>query len=85
MDLAAVSSNARRHDQPFRHDPACDGVPNLVDQDRIRREAEGAAQQAVEQAAQRAAYQSFPVYPMTSVEAGVTARPGGVPCLVPAQ
>ena len=34
--------------------------------------------------AQRAAYQSFPVYPTTSIEASVTMRIGGVPCLVPA-
>ena len=61
-----------------------DGAPNLVDQDRIRQEAERAAQQVAEQAAQRVAYQPFPVYPMTSIEAGATTRTVGVPCLVPA-
>ena len=84
MDSAAVSSNARRRDQSGGHDPARNGVPNLVDQDRIRQEAERAAQQVAAHAAQRAAYQSFPVYPTTSIEAGVTTRTGGVPCLVPA-
>ena len=74
MDSAAVSSNARRRDQPGGHDPVRDGAPNLVDQDRIRQEAEWAAQQAAEQAAERAAYQCFPVYPMTSIEAGATTR-----------
>ena len=38
----------------------------------------------IKQAAQRAAYQSFSVYPTTSIEAGTTTRTGGVPCLVPA-
>ena len=84
MDSAAVSSNARHRDQLCRWDPARDGAPNLVDQDRIRQDVERAAQQAIEQAAQRAAYQSFPVYPTTSIEAGATTRTGGVPCLVPA-
>ena len=76
MDSMAVSSNAQRRNQPCEHDPARDAVPNFIDQDRIRQEAARAAQQA--------AYQSFPVYPTTSIEAGVTTRTGGVPCLVPA-
>ena len=80
MDSAAVSSNAQCHNQPRRHDPARDGAPNLGDQDRIRQEAE----RAVQQAAERAAYQSFPAHPTTSIEAGATTRTGGVPCLVPA-
>ena len=53
-----------------------DGALNLVDQDRICQEAEPAAQLV--------AYQPFPVYLTTSIEAGVTTRTGGVPCLVPA-
>ena len=48
----------------------------MVDQDRVRQEAERAAQQA--------AHQPLPVYPTTSIEAGVTSRYIGVPCLVPA-
>ena len=48
MDSAAVSSNARRRDQPGGRDPARDGALNLVDQDRTRQEAERVAQQAVE-------------------------------------
>ena len=80
MDLAAVSSNVRRHNQPGGHDPARHGAFNLVDQDRIRQEAERAAQQA----AQLTAYQPYPVYPTTSIEAGVATRTGGVPYLVPA-
>ena len=84
MDSAAVSSNAQRCDQPHGRDPVRDGAPNLVDQDKIRQEAERAAQQAIEQAAQRAAYQPFPVYPTTSIEAGATTRTRGVLCLVPA-
>ena len=61
-----------------------DGALNLVDQDKIHQEAEQAAQQAAEQATQRLAYQSFPVYPTTSIEAGMTTRTRGVPCLVSA-
>ena len=76
MGSAAVSRNARRCDQPFGHDPAWDGAPNFIDQDRIRQEAE--------QAAQRVAYQYFLFYPMTSIEAGMTTRTRGIPCLVPA-
>ena len=76
MDSPAVSSNAQRRDQPRGHDPARDGAHNLVDQDRVRQEAE--------QAAQRAAHQPLLDYPTTSVEAGVTSRSTGVPCLVPA-
>ena len=45
IDSAAVSSNARRHDHPRRHDRVLDGALNLVDQDRIRQEAERAVQQ----------------------------------------
>ena len=69
MDSEALSSNPQRRNQP--------GGYNSV-QDRIRREDERAAQQA----AQRAAYQSFTVYPTTSIEADVATRTGGVPCLV---
>ena len=76
MDSAAVSSNARCRNQPGGHDPARNGAFNLVDQDRICQEAE--------QAAQLVAYQPFPVYPTTSIEAGATTRTGGVPCLVSA-
>lgn len=53
-----------------------DGALNVVDQDKVRQEAE--------MAAQRAAYQPFPVYSATSVEACVTSKSAGVPCLVPA-
>ena len=60
------------------HDAAQHGAFNLVDQDRTRQEAERAAQQA----AQLTAYQSHPVYPTTSIEAGVATRTGGVPCLL---
>ena len=77
MDSTAVSSNAQRRNQPRRHDPARDGALNLVDQDRIHQEAERADQRAAEQAA----HQAFPVYPTTSVEAGVATRTGGVPLL----
>ena len=80
MDSAAVSSNARRRNQLGGNDPTCNGAFNLVDQERIRQEAERAVQLAAEQAA----HQAFPVYPATSVEAGVATRTGGVPCLVPA-
>ena len=80
MDSAAMSSNAQRRNQPRRHDLVQDGAFNLVDQERIRQEAERAVQLAVEQAA----HQAFPVYPATSVEASVATRTGGVPCLVPA-
>ena len=80
MDSAVVSSNARCRDQVCGHDPARDGALNLVDQDRIRQEAE----QAAEQAAQRVAYQSFLVYPTTSIEAVVATWTGDVPCSVPA-
>ena len=47
-----------------------------MDQDRARREAELAAQYT--------AHQPSLAYPTTSVEAGVTSRTTGVPCLVPA-
>ena len=76
MDSPAVSSNERRRNQPREHDPTRDGAQDLVDQDRARREAEVATQQA--------AHQHLPTYPTTSVEAGVTSRTTGVPCLVPA-
>ena len=76
MDSPAVSSNDQCHNQPRGHDLARDGAHGLVDQDRARREAE--------QAAQQAAHQHLLAYPTTSVEAGVTSRTTGVPCLVPA-
>ena len=78
MDSAAVSSNAQHRNHPRRHDLAHDGALNLADQERIRQEVERAVQQAAEQAV----HQPFPVYPTTSIEAGVTTRTGGVPCLV---
>ena len=56
------------------------GALNLVDEERIRQEAERAAHIVAEQAA----HQTFPAYPATSVEAGVATRTRGVPCLVPA-
>ena len=74
MDSVAVSSNVQRRNQPGGHDPTRHGAFNLVDQDRIRQEAE--------QAAQLTAYQPYPSYPTTSIEADVTTRTGGVPCLV---
>ena len=80
MDSAAMSSNAQLRNQPRRHDPAQDRAFNLVDQERIRQEAERAVQLAAEQAA----HQAFPVYSATSIEAGVATRTGGVPCLVSA-
>ena len=52
----------------------------MADQERIRQEAERAAQIAAEQLA----HQIFLAYPATSVEAGVATRTGGMPCLVPA-
>ena len=76
MYSPAVSSNAQRRDQPRGYDPARDGISNVVDHDRLRQEAERAAQQA--------AYQPLPVYPTTSIEVGVTSKTAGVPCLVPA-
>ena len=80
MDSAAVSSNARHRDQPRGHDPTCDGAFNLVDQDRIRQEAE----RAVRQESEQAAHQAFLVYPTTSIEAGMATRTGVVPWLVTA-
>ena len=80
MDSADMSSNAQRRNRPRRHEPVQAGALNLADQERIRQEAERAVQLAAEQAA----HQAFPVYPATSVEAGVATRTGGVPCLVPA-
>ena len=56
MASATGSSNVRCHDLPPGHGPAWDGAPNLVDQDRICREAERAAQQVAEQAAPQAAW-----------------------------
>ena len=79
MESADMSSNAQRHNRPHRHEPVQAGTFNLVDQERIRQEAEREVQLAVEQAA----HQTFPAYPATSVEAGVTTRTRGVPCLVP--
>ena len=56
------------------------GALNLADQERIRQEAERAAQIEADQAA----HQTFPAYPSTLVEVGVATRTGGIPCLVPA-
>ena len=75
-----MSSNAQRHNRPYRHEPVRAGALNLADQEKIRQEAERVAQIASEQAA----HQTFPSYPATSIEAGVATRTGGVPCLVPA-
>jgi hypothetical protein len=71
-------SSEQRRNQPRGHDPARGGVDaeTLVDQGRARREAELAAQLE--------AQQQSPVYPPALVEAGVTSRTLGVPCLVPA-
>ena len=79
MDSADMSSNARRCNQPRRHEPVQAGALNLTDQERIRQEAERAVQLAAEQAA----HQTFLAYPATSVEAGVATRTRGVPFLVP--
>lgn len=76
MDSTAVSSNTQHCDQPCGHDSTRDGDLNLIDQDRSHQEAERVVHQA--------AYQPLSVYPTTSIEAGVTTRTGGVPCLVPA-
>ena len=78
IESPAVSSSERHHNQPRRHDPprADNNAQALVDQGRARREAELAAQLA--------AHQQSPVYPSVSVEAGVTSRTLGVPCLVSA-
>ena len=46
MDSPAVSSNAKRHEQPCGHDPPRDGAHNLVDQDRVCQEVEHASQWA---------------------------------------
>ena len=80
MESVDMSSNAQRHNRPHRHEPMRAGALNLADQERIPQEAERAVQLAAEQAA----YQTFPAYPATSVEAGVATRTGGVPFLVPA-
>ena len=80
MESADMSSNAQHHNRPYRHETVRAGALNLADQERIRQEAEQAAQMAADQAA----HQTFPAYPATSVEAGVATRTGGVPCLVPA-
>ena len=71
METEALSSNAQRRNQPDGYNPV---------QDRIRQEDERATQLA----AQLTAHQVLPDYPVTSVEAGVATRTGGVPCLVPA-
>ena len=76
MDSPVVSSNDQRRNQTCGHDPARDAAHDLFDQERAHREAE--------QAAQRAAHQHLPVYPMASVEVGVTSRTAGIPCLVSA-
>ena len=70
MESAEMSSNAQRHNWPYRYEPVRAGALNLADQERIRQEAEWAAQIAAEQAA----HQTFPDYPATSVEAGVATR-----------
>ena len=80
MDSAAVLSNVGRHDQPGGGKPPCHEAVNLVEQERLQQEAERAAKRA----AQLTAYQPYPVYPATSVEAGIATRTGGGPCLVPA-
>ena len=80
MDSANMSSNAQRRNQPRRHEPAQGGALNLADRERIRHE----AVRAVQLAAEQVTHQAFPVYPATSIEAGVATRIGGVPCLVSA-
>ena len=75
MDSPLVSSSEQRCNSPLGHDPP-HNIQALMDQDRARRQAELAAQYA--------AHQPSPVYPTTSMEAGVTSRSTGVPCLVPA-
>ena len=80
MDSVAASSNVRHRDQPGGGNPPRHGAVNLVEQERLRQEAKWAA----EKAPQLTAYQPYPVYPATSVEAGIATRTGGVPCLVPA-
>lgn len=75
-----MSRNAQCRNQPRRQEPVQAGALNLADQERVRQEVEWAVQLAAEQAA----HQTFPVYPATSVEAGVATRTRGVPCLVPA-
>ena len=64
MDLAAMSSNAQCRNQPRRHELAQGGALNLVDQERIRQEAE----RVVQLAAEKAAHRAFPAYPASSVE-----------------
>ena len=76
MVSATGSSNVRRRDLPAGHGPAHNGAFNAADPDRARQEAE--------QMPQLTAYQPLPVYPTASIEAGMPARTGGVPCLVPA-
>ena len=72
-----MSNSARDRNPPRGHNPASGAnAQDLVDQGRARREAELAAQQA--------AHQYSPIYPSTSVEAGMTSRTLGVPCLVSA-
>ena len=77
IDEPAVSCSERHRNQPRRPDPprARNDAQALVDQGRARREAKLPAQLA--------AQQQSPVYPATSMEAGVTSRTLGVPCLVP--
>ena len=79
MDSAAVSSNPRRRDQPGGGNLPRHQAVNLVVQERLRQEAERAA----EQVAQLKAYQPYLIYLVTSVEAGIATRTRGVPCLVP--
>ena len=71
IDSPAVSSTEQRRNQPHGHDPTRNGAnaQDLVDQGRARREAE------------LAAHQHAPVYPTASIEAGVTSKAFGVPCL----
>ena len=71
MESEAFSSNVQRRNQPGGYNPV---------QDRVRQENERAAQLA----AQLTAQEALPDYPVTSVEAGIATRTGGVPCLMPA-
>jgi hypothetical protein len=78
IELPAVSSSERHNNQPRGRDPphAENNAQALVDQARARREAELVAQLA--------AYQQPQHNPSVSIEAGMTSRNVGVPCLVPA-
>ena len=78
IDEPTVSSSGRNCNPPRGQNLVGGGVnaQDIVDQGRMRREAE--------QAAQYAARQHSPDRPTTSVETGVTFRTLGVPCLVAA-